>query len=200
LSDKTVAYYNENAGTFFASTVNADMSVQYDLFLKHVPDGGYILDLGCGSGRDSKYFLEKGYKVEAVDGSPVLCEKASKLIGQPVRQLLFQDFDYTKQFDAVWASASLLHIPKENILLMFDKINASLKQNGIFYVSFKNGNFEGERNGRLFADFTKDSFAETISESNAFELLDIQITSDVRVGRSDEKWLNLILRNIKGDI
>jgi len=176
------------------------MSVQYDLFLKHVPDGGYILDLGCGSGRDSKYFLEKGYKVEAVDGSPVLCEKASKLIGQPVRQLLFQDFDYTKQFDAVWASASLLHIPKENILLMFDKINASLKQNGIFYVSFKNGNFEGERNGRLFADFTKDSFAETISESNAFELLDIQITSDVRVGRSDEKWLNLILRNIKGDI
>lgn len=200
MSDKTVAYYNENAGTFFASTVNADMSVQYDLFLKHVPDGGYILDLGCGSGRDSKYFLEKGYKVEAVDGSPVLCEKASKLIGQPVRQLLFQDFDYTKQFDAVWASASLLHIPKENILLMFDKINASLKQNGIFYVSFKNGNFEGERNGRLFADFTKDSFAETISESNAFELLDIQITSDVRVGRSDEKWLNLILRNIKGDI
>jgi SAM-dependent methyltransferase len=196
MNDKTIVYYDENAEDFIASTINADMSEQYDLFLQHIPNGGYILDLGCGSGRDSKHFLDRGYTVEAVDGSPVICEKASLYIGQSVRLLMFQDLDYSHCFDAVWASASLLHISKDALMSTMSKISKSLKPNGILYVSFKHGDFEGERNGRFFSDFTEDVIVRILSKPKIFSLVDMQITSDVRVGRDDEKWLNLILRKI----
>ena len=137
MSDLTIKYYDDNAEAFYDSTVNADMSFQYSLFLKHLPKGAYILDLGCGSGRDSKHFIENGYTVEAIDGSRELCKKATSLIGQPVKHLMFQDLDYCNVFSGVWASASLLHVPPDELPIIFRSVYSALKDNGIFYVSFK---------------------------------------------------------------
>ena len=74
---KTLDYYNENAEAFCENTVNADMSSQYNMFEKYMFDGARVLDFGCGSGRDTKYFIEQGYHVEAIDGSEELCKRAS---------------------------------------------------------------------------------------------------------------------------
>ena len=74
----------------------------------------------------------------------------------------------------------------------------ALKVKGVVYTSFKNGDFEGERSGRYFTDFTLESFREYLQDIKEFEIEEYWITGDVRPGRSEEKWLNLILR--KSDI
>lgn len=195
MDDKTILYYNHNATEYVKSTVNADMSNQYSAFLKYLSPGAFILDLGCGSGRDSRYFIEQGYRVEAVDGSPELCIIASEYIKQPVRNLMFQDLDYTNIFDAVWACSTLLHLDRIALLSVMKKISIALKDDAILYVSFKYGSHSGDRNGRFFLDLTENAFIEIVEQIKAFHVLDLSISNDVRPNRGDEKWLNALLCN-----
>ena len=190
---KTLDYYNENAETFCENTVSADMSSQYNMFEKYLFDGARILDCGCGSGRDAKYFIEQGYDVEAIDGSEELCRRASELTKVTVKNLFFQDIEYKSEFDGVWACASLLHVPTSEIKDVFIKIAEALRDNGILYASFKYGDFEGERNGRLFTDMNEASIGLLINDIPELEIKETYISGDVREGRGDEQWLNIIL-------
>ena len=115
----------------------------------------YILDFGCGSGRDTKYFLEHGYWVDAVDGSVELCRIASEFTGIEVRQMLFQELQEKEKYDGIWACASVLHVPKIELANILQKMCNAVKTDGIIYTSFKYGDFEGERSGRFFSDFTE---------------------------------------------
>ena len=56
------------------------------------------------------------------------------------------------------------------------------------------GDFEGERNGRYFTDFTEDKFNKFVQNIENIKLKEVWITYDVRPGRGGEKWLNLILQ------
>ncbi len=194
--NKTINYYNENVDAFVENTVNADMSVQYALFEKYLQPDAHILDLGCGSGRDTKYFLNKGYTVTAVDGSEELCKKATEITGTEVRNILFSELDYTNEFDGIWACSSLLHVPYNDLPEILNKVVTALKLNGVFYTSFKYGNYQGERNGRYFTDLTEESFQELIKDIPDIQIIDKTITGDVREGREDEKWLNVVLKKI----
>ena len=155
---ETIDYYNQKADEFFESTVNADMGAQYSLFEKYLYKGSRILDCGCGSGRDSKHFIEKGFDVCAIDGSEELCKRASELTGLEVQNILFQNINFTDEFDGVWACASLLHVAREELPAVMAKIKTALVSKGIMYVSFKYGDFSGKRNGRFFTDMTRSHF------------------------------------------
>lgn len=166
--------------------------------MRLLDEGASILDFGCGSGRDTKYFLKKGYDVTAMDGSAELCKLASAFSGVDVKEMLFQDLDAINVYDGIWACSSILHLPKKDLSSVFWKMCSALKDNGIIYTSFKYGDFEGKRNGRYFTDFREDTFQEFIKEIPELIVEEQWITSDVRPGRSEEKWLNLIL--CKGNI
>lgn len=190
----TINYYNLNAKKFIENTQNADMHLTQDKFLQLLPESASILDFGCGSGRDTKYFLEKGYQVVATDGSAELCRLASNFTGIKVKEMLFQELDEIGVYDGIWACSSILHLPKQELLPVIRKMCIALKDNGVIYTSFKYSNFEGERNGRYFTDFTEDTFREFIKVIPELMIEDQWITLDVRPGRGEEKWLNLILR------
>lgn len=194
MSDKTLDYYNQNADAFVAGTISVDFKQKQDKFIGRLQAGDYILDFGCGSGRDTKYFLEAGMKVDATDGSEELCKIASKYTGIKVRQMLFQELDEYEKYDGIWACSSILHLPKDELKQVLIKMAAALNAGGIIYTSFKYGNYEGERNGRYFTDFTIDSFADFIQDVKHLKLIECWITGDVRLGRGEEKWLNLILQ------
>lgn len=70
--DNTLKYYNQNANQFVQETITVDFKQTQNRFLSKLSNGAYILDFGCGSGRDAKYFREKGYQVDATDGSDEL--------------------------------------------------------------------------------------------------------------------------------
>lgn len=196
--DQTINYYNLNAKNFIENTQNADMHIPQNRFMRLLDEGASILDFGCGSGRDTKYFLEKGYDVTATDGSAELCKLASAFSRVDVKEMLFQDLDAINVYDGIWACSSILHLPKKDLSSVFWKMCSALKDNGIIYTSFKYGDFEGKRNGRYFTDFREDTFQEFIKEIPELIVEEQWITSDVRPERSEEKWLNLIL--CKGNI
>lgn len=192
--NQTLNYYDENAQAFVANTINADISANYAEFESRLHNGATILDFGCGSGRDTKYFHDKGYAVDAIDGSEELCKLASEYSGVPVKHKLFQELDEQDKYDGIWACSSILHLPKTELKDVFRKMLKAMKDGGVIYTSFKYSEFEGERNGRYFTDFTEESFTEYISDLNNMLIEKSWITGDVRPGRGDEKWLNLILR------
>lgn len=190
----TLDYYNEHAQAFSESTLNVDFAAVQNKFLAKLPTGARILDFGCGSGRDAKYFLDCGFEVEATDGSFELCKLASAYAGIPVRHELFQELDQIAVYDGVWACSSILHASKAELPGILARVARALKPRGVMYTSFKYGDFEGERNGRCFSDFTEESFAELLASVPELELEELWTTGDVRPGRGEEKWLNLILR------
>ncbi|ADQ41932.1 Methyltransferase type 11 [Caldicellulosiruptor acetigenus I77R1B] len=193
--DQTIKYYDDNAIEFFMNTKDANMENLYKLFLKYIPEGGKILDLGCGSGRDTKYFLGKGYDVVAVDGSIEMVKLSSEYTGKKTLHMTFQEIDFEEEFDGIWACASLLHVRRDEISSILYKIYRALKPNGVLYVSFKYGDKEEYRyDGRFFNYYDEKSFSELIKKLGYFDILEILITNDVRKDRENEKWLNVIVK------
>ena len=192
--DKTLKYYNENAQSFASGTVSVKFTEVQDKFLEKLNPDAYILDFGCGAGRDTKYFLSRGYQIDAIDGSEQLCRIASKYTGIKVRQMLFQELDEKEKYDGIWACASILHLSRTELFDVLERMSQALKKNGIIYTSFKYGDFEGLRNGRYFTDFTEETFAVLISGIPSLSVEKQWITGDVRPGRGEEKWLNLLLQ------
>jgi len=191
---KTIQYYNENARNFVDGTVSVDFKYTQDKFLKHLEQGAYILDFGCGSGRDTKYFFEHGFQVDATDGSKELCRIAAAYSGVDVKHMYFQELSDKDKYDGIWACSSILHLPYIELKEVVLKITQALKNNGVLYTSFKYGEFEGERNGRYFTDMTKERLDLLLEEVNALGITELWITSDVRPGRAEEKWLNVIMQ------
>lgn len=190
----TIQYYDINAKDFIGSTVAVDFRATQARFSSKLENGAHILDFGCGSGRDTKYFLEQGYQVTATDGSSELCKLASGYTGIPVKHMMFQELDEREAYDGIWACSSILHLPLPALKDVFHRIRAALKEDGVLYTSFKYGSYEGERNGRYFTDMTEDRLSEFLMDIKGLELEEQWVTSDVRPGRGDEKWLNIILR------
>ena len=190
---ETLNYYNQNAEQFCKNTISVEFSATQNRFLSHLPAAAHILDFGCGSGRDTKAFLDQGYNVDAIDGSEELCKLASQYTGVQVRHMFFQELSAVSEY-GIWACSSILHLPLEELSKVLYKMTTALKPNGIIYTSFKYGILSGERNGRYFTDMTEETFADFISKIEDLQIEEEWITSDARPGRSEEKWLNLILR------
>ena len=192
--DKTINYYDTNAKEFVEGTLNVDFKVTQDKFINKLPAKGYILDFGCGSGRDTKYFLAKDFNVDAIDGSIELCKIASEYTNIKVNHMYFNELSIVNKYDGIWACSSILHLSLDDLVDVFKRMSKALKDEGIIYTSFKYGDFSGERNGRFFTDMTEDSFAKLIANVENLKVEEQWITADVRPQRGNEKWLNLILR------
>ena len=106
-------------------------------FLSKLKVGSHILDFGCGSGRDTKYFLEQGYSVEAIDGSAQLCKLASEYTGIEVKKIFFQELKEVNRYDGIWACSSILHLSITELADVMRRMEVALKENGIIYTSFK---------------------------------------------------------------
>ena len=190
----TLTYYNTTVKSFAASTLNVPFTDLQSTFLSNLPPRSHILDFGCGSGRDTKYFLAQGQQVDAIDGSEELCKIASEYTGIPVKQMLFEELDAVEEYDGIWACASILHVAKAQLPEILQKMTMATKKGGIIYTSFKYGDFEGEKNGRFFTYLTESSFEELIKDIPELQIEKMWTSADVRADRADENWLNIILR------
>ena len=99
-------------------------------FLALLPPGARILELGCGAGGDTAEMLTQGFDVRATDGSPEMAAVASKRLGRSVETLLFHELDEVEAYDAVWANACLLHVPRDELADILKLIWRALKPEG----------------------------------------------------------------------
>ena len=197
MTNITLDYYNKKAADYVENTRDVDFSYLQNEFAAHIKKGGRIIDLGCGSGRDSKAFIEMGFDVVPIDGSSELCKMASEFIGRPVICSTFQDYKPEGTFDGIWACASLLHLSLDDLISVMKKFDSCLSDDGIFYVSFKYGDFSGERHGRIFTDMNEQTFASLLKSIPSLEIYKQYITGDVRQDRESERWLNVFLKKNK---
>lgn len=191
----STAYYDAHANEYFKSSVNLDLHELYESFLKELRPGAHILDAGCGSGRDTKAFLDRGYRVTAIDASPQLVRLATSFTGHPCEVLSFQDIEFRQEFDAIWACASLLHIAKHEINDVMARFIRALKPGGTFYISLKEG--EGERvseDGRFFRYYSEDSFRMLLEGFPALREQAFWKTKEIRSTNHCEPWLSFLLK------
>ncbi len=193
VTSTTLNYYKENVDEFYESTVIADVTSLRERFIKYLPESASVLDFGCGSGRDTKAFLDEGFDVTAIDGSHELCIRASQYSGIEVKCMDFFELNDKERFDGIWACASVLHVDIDRIPELLAKMRDALVSGGVIYLSFKYGSFAGMRNERYFVDLDEYSFRRILSQVSGFEIIDEWKTSDVRKDK-DVDWLNEILR------
>ncbi len=189
-----IDYYQQNAGTYFANTVEVDMTPLYRRFLPLLPERAHVLDAGCGSGRDARAFAKLGHHVTAFDASLPLVSLAECHLGQPVHCLRFQDVAWQDEFHGIWACASLLHVSAAELPEVMRRLRRALKQAGVLYASFKYGSGEHERDGRQFTDLDEQGLAALLRRVSGLEPVETWITGDLRPGRESERWLNTLLR------
>lgn len=188
-------YYNENATTFIKRTINRDVSPLYKKFLRQIPKNSHILDAGCGSGRDSHFFQEQGFGITAFDASKEMTKFSSELIGKPVLKMRFQDINFSEEFDAVWASASLIHVPYDQQQYVMKRIHRSLKPSGIFFASYKHGQTQRKADDRFFFDMDETTIHKYTD--GLFEIIELWDSPDIKNKPSaspTSKWLNILCR------
>lgn len=189
----TIDYYNENSNDYFNTTVNIDMTKEYNMFEKYLCDKAKILDFGCGSGRDIKYFLSKGYDVKGIDGSIKLCELARNYTGQEITNMDFKDFNEINIYDGIWSCASLVHLKQSELKEVLIKLRDALKNDGIIYASMKNGmGYKIDKYGRYINYINEFGFMR-LSNDIGLETIDYNNSSSKK-DASAEKWHNFILR------
>ena len=193
----TLDYYNKNASEYFEQTLNGNFTENYEKFLSRIPQNAYILDLGCGSGRDSKYFIENGYKVKAIDGSIEMCKLASEYIGQEVECMKFDELNEESIYDGIWACSSILHVEKEQLGSILEKMITALKEKGIIYTSFKKGVKDEIKEGKYYNYLTKEKLEEIIEKYNLnVKIIDYFETLPSTKRIQDIVWANYILQKV----
>ena len=191
---RTSAYYTGNAQQYCEESSVFEVHDLYDRFLEHIPANAHMLDLGCGSGRDSKAFRELGYTVTSVDGNPEIAIWAQGFTGHPVEVRSFQELDYQEEFDGVWASASLLHCHRDQLSNVLNMVLNSLKPGGVAYTSFKWGETSSvDSRGRHFTNFTCHSLSRFLNAIPRLEILEIWESEMVLRGEV-QKWANTVIR------
>ena len=178
----------------YEDTVDMDVTDLMHQFLKELEEGDTILDLGCGSGRDSLIMYDMGYDVTPLDASEEMCKLAEIHTGLDVLQMTYEDMEFEDVFDGIWACNSLIHVPKNEMPEILCRICDALCSRGVLYLSVEKGDFEGFRGERYFCDYTMESLTAMVERTGLFEIIKTWETEDVRASHPDTMWVNMLAR------
>lgn len=194
----SIDYYDRYAVPYYEETVELSMEEQLRRFVELLPENADVLDLGCGSGRDTAFLEEEGCVVTAMDGSERMCELASIHTGKEILNLKAEDMEFDDVFHGIWACAILGHFTPTEVKSVMEKILNALKDDGILYFSIRQGDRNGKYNGRYFYDYDKEELNHLLDSFSNINVLDIWKTND---NRSDtgNRWYNVLLRKEKQD-
>lgn len=187
----TEDYYNKNADQFIEQTFNLDVLEHIHAFSKKLPSGGKIVDVGCGSGRDTATFKSLGFEVVAFDGSEELARKASRKINHPIIHMKIEDMTWKEEFDGAWAMASLLHLKKKDIPFNIQKVMDSLKPEGTFYIALKAGQGEGcDEKGRNFSYYSKEEVTKLFNDVGYSDIKFLESEDSLK---RDVVWISALI-------
>lgn len=195
-TDLSASYYDKNAEAYAAQTRFTDMSSLYTPFRSLLPQGGRILDAGCGVGRDTRYFIEHGYPVISFDASIEMVKKCREYPHAYCLRLSFEDLDYQEMFDGVWACASLLHLNFDNARRALGRLTNTLKPGGILFVSLRqslNGKESEEVGERYYEYYTESKLEKLISSDFRLEVERIW-GSESNLKGDPGRWVNVLAR------
>ena len=161
MPDEPIAFYDENAATYAVKSRQAPVA-RLTAFADRLPPGGAVLELGCGAGEDSAWLTGRGFAVTPTDGSVAMAREAEARLGRSVRVMRFSELADVALYEGVWANACLLHVPRAELADVLRRIRRALRDDGLFYASFKTGGEEGaDRFGRYYNRPSQEWLTET---------------------------------------
>lgn len=167
----TMRFYAENAPTYVGSGANGQ-SRHLPSFLKLLSERSKVLELGCGGGRDAEAMIAAGHDVEPTDGTPEIANQAEQRLGIPVRVMRFDELDAVEKYDAVWANASLLHVPRSELSGVLRKVWTALKRGGVHLASYKAGGQEGRDSfGRYYSYLSAEEVKRAYDGAGPWDVL-----------------------------
>ena len=189
MDEETLQFYRGNAEAYAKRTFTSRQA-RLMAFLAQLPPGASILELGCGAGGDTAEMLARGFEVRATDGSPEMAVVASKHLGRTVETLLFHDLDEVDAYDAVWANACLLHVPRTELADVLARIWRALKAEGVFYASYKEGDVDGRDTLDRYYNYpSQDWLRATYADAGRWNSLSVE-TGEV-IG-FDNQWAKML--------
>ena len=166
--NKTIEYYNNNASEYYDQTAAVDLHDKYERFLRYIPEGGRIMDVGCGSGRDAAAFCRMGYDAEGLDAAEGLAAVARAKQNIDVTVCDMEDWVASDPYDGIWCCAVLLHLEDDRISSFFSNLKYNLKEGGAIFISVKTGIPTGyDEKGRYMRGFTREELGSFIDEANS---------------------------------
>lgn len=185
----TKAWYDTAPESWITATRNVDITSHYNRFIPNMPPNAHILEIGCGAGRDAKYFTDMFFHVTAIDISENMCMLTKEYTGPDldVRCMSILDLDSSKKYDGVWALAALVHATDEELPQMLLKIKNSMQSGAEFYTVFKYAEQSWYDSHGRFYNWMTTARLETLLRDAGFENINIVNEAD-RMGRSEE-WL-----------
>ena len=175
----SIDYYNRYAVPYYEKTVDADMGEVMKPFVELLPENAEVLDLGCGSGRDTL--------AEVNIDRDVLC-------------MTYDEMDFDDVFDGIWACASLVHLRDDQMRSVLKKLILALHEDGILYFSVRKGDRDGIYGERYFRDYTKRELYDLLEEFPQLKVIDLWTTQDVLPGRQDRVWLNVLVKKVDPEV
>ncbi len=195
--ESTLFYYENNAEEYADKTRQLNLERAHDRFLRNVPMRGRVMDLGVGSGRDSKIFMDRGLQVFPVEASQARALEAQKLIKTPVHVARMQDIrPPSESLDGIWASASMLHLNPRDFVQTLQMAFSSLRKGGVFYLSLKTNSMSQEyvdENGRYFFLWNRKELLRVIEATTGFRIIEDWNNPDAN-DRPNTLWTNLVLK------
>jgi 2-polyprenyl-3-methyl-5-hydroxy-6-metoxy-1,4-benzoquinol methylase len=192
----SLKYYKENATSYKEKTISLNMMNVYKKVLPFIKENGTVLDVGAGSGRDTKYFTNNGYKVYAMDGCPEFIEECKKTIGERAVCSTYDDFQTDLSFDLIWSMAAFVHLDKNDLYKNIKKFSSLLNTNGIFYISLKNSNeIFSDHKDRKFYVHTSEEIKNYLNKIKDLKLIDHFVTGDIM--KRNNSWNNFVIKKTK---
>jgi cyclopropane fatty-acyl-phospholipid synthase-like methyltransferase len=190
--DETTLNFYATEAKAYAARGQAASHDRLATFLAALPTGARVLELGCGAGQDSEAMLARGFDVVPTDGSPELANQAEQRLGRPVAVLFFEDLDASHAFDGIWANACLLHVQREALPGIIDRIHAALKPGGVFYASFKAGTREGRDRFERYYNYPSTDWLREAYGPGRWRKLDISESLGGGFDGEPTNWLHAL--------
>jgi SAM-dependent methyltransferase len=195
MDEATLQFYRRNARSY-ADWAKAP-SARLIGFLGLLPAGSSILELGCGAGNHAAEMLARGFVLRATDGSPEMAEVASQRLNYPVEAMRFDELDAHQAYDGVWASACLLHVPRDQLAGILARIHHALKSDGVFYASFKVGEGDGRDTlGRYYNYPSADWLKTAYDAAGGWRLLTSETSEIKSFDETPATMLHLVARKV----
>ena len=192
----TLNFYNSTAEVYTSSGPGGTNRRLAD-FLSRLPAKAHVLDLGCGGGRDAERMIAEGFNVDPTDGSPAIAQTAAMRLGRPVRTLQFGELDAACIYDAIWASASLLHVPRQALPDVLRRVWQALKPNGLHFASYKVGETEGrDGHGRYFNYLSRDQLLSAYHKLGRWDVVQIDEYTGGGYEGQQGPWISIIARRL----
>ena len=183
-------FYAQEAAAYGARSDRLGESKSLAAFIAELSRNAPVLDLGCGTGRDTRALLDAGFSVTAIDGSAEMAREAEKRTGTPVRVQLFEELDDVAAFDGIWANASLLHVPRAGLPNVLARVYRALRPGGLLAASFKSGGQEGrDKLGRYYNYLNADELIARLNAAGPWDAIDLKEGRSVGYDGSDSGWV-----------